>query len=123
MEIVARAVRAKRAAVAEILHSGKLRARQTAEIMAWFLSPGRGVRQITGLAPEADPALAKAELEATDASLMLVGHLPHLGRLASLLVTGDGERSVVEFPPAAVVCVSRLGEVWHIEWSLAPAMI
>ena len=122
-ERMARALHERKVAVAEILHSGKLRAKQTAEIMTRFLSPGRGVREITGLAPEDDPVLAKAELEAADAPLMLVGHLPHLGRLAALLVTGDGERSVVEFPPAAVVCLSRMDGGWKVEWSLTPDAI
>ena len=120
VEKIARAVGAKNLAVSEIFHSGKLRAKQTAEIMARVVSPGRGVRKITGLAPEDDPVLAKAELEAAVASVMLVGHLPHLGRLAALLVTGDGERSVVEFPPASVACVSRAEGRWKLAWSLTP---
>jgi len=122
-EKIARALCAKDVSVSEILHSGKRRAKQTAEIMARVLSPGRGARAITGLAPEDDPVLARAELEAAGASVMLVGHLPHLGRLAALLVTGDGERSVVEFPPAAVACLSRAEDGWKVEWSLAPDML
>lgn len=123
VEKVAHALYEKRVAVAEIVHSGKLRARQTAEIMARVLSPGRRVRKITGLAPDDDPVLAKAELEAADAPVMLVGHLPHLGRLAALLVTGDGERSVVEFSPASAVCLSRVDGGWKVEWSLTPDAI
>ena len=123
VERMARALSEKRVPVAAIVHSGKLRARQTAEIMARILSPGRRVRTITGLAPEDDPALAKAELEAADAPVMLVGHLPHLGRLAALLVTGDAERNVVEFPSAAVVCLSRGERGWTVAWSLAPDML
>ena len=123
VESMARALSEKKVAVAEILHSGKLRAKQTAEIMARFLSPGRGTREITVLAPDDDPVLAKAELEAADAPVMLVGHLPHLGRLAALLVTGDEERSVVEFPPAAVVCLTRTDGGWVLAWSLTPDAI
>src|ERR1700675_4810039 len=81
VEKIARAAAAKKIKVAEILHSDKLRAKETAEILARFLSPAGGVRQISELAPEDDPLLAAAELEAAVASLMLVGHLPHLGRL------------------------------------------
>ncbi|OGQ83977.1 MAG: phosphohistidine phosphatase SixA [Deltaproteobacteria bacterium RIFCSPLOWO2_12_FULL_60_19] len=123
VEKVARALRKKNVAVAEVLHSGKLRAKQTAEIMARFLSPARGARETTGLAPEDDPALAKAELKAAGASVMLVGHLPHLGRLAALLVTGDSERSVVEFPPASVACLSGAEDGWKLAWSLSPDML
>lgn len=120
VERVARAAAAKEIRVDEILHSGKLRARQTAEILARFLSPGGGVREIAGLAPEDDPLLAKAELEAADMPLMLVGHLPHLGRLASLLVAGDCEKKVVEFPAAALVCLIRTPGAWRLGWTLTP---
>ena len=123
VEKIARALGAKHLAVSAIFHSGKPRSKQTAEIMARFVSPGRGVREIAGLAPEDDPLLARAELEAADASVMLVGHLPHLGRLAALLVAGDSERSVVGFAPAAVACLSRAEGGWKLAWSLTPDML
>jgi phosphohistidine phosphatase len=44
--------------VAEILHSDKLRARQTAEIFARHLSPPRGIRETDGMAPEDAPGKA-----------------------------------------------------------------
>ncbi len=123
VEKVARAAVVKELRIAEILHSDKLRARQTAEILARFLSPAGGVREISGLSPEDDPLLAKAELEAAEGSLMLVGHLPHLGRLASLLLTGDSEKKVVAFPAAAMVCLSRVAGAWNLGWALGPGEI
>jgi phosphohistidine phosphatase len=106
--------------VAAILHSDKLRARQTAEILSRFVPPTQGIRQISGLEPEADPWIAKAELEAAAAPLMIVGHLPHLGRLAALLLTGDDERQSVEFTTATVVCLSWSGSLWKFSWSIGP---
>ncbi|MBI3060287.1 MAG: phosphohistidine phosphatase SixA [Deltaproteobacteria bacterium] len=120
VEKVARAAAAKRIQVAEILHSDKLRARETAKILTHFLSPRRGAREIQGLSPEDDPLLVKGELEATEEPLMLVGHLPHLGRLAALLVKNNPEDKVVDFPPAAVVCLSHLKVAWEIQWILTP---
>jgi phosphohistidine phosphatase len=119
VERVARAAAAKKITVAEILHSDKLRAGETAEILARYLSP-RTVRQIARLAPEDDPLIAKAELETADRPLMLVGHLPHLGRLASLLVTGNEEKKVVDFPAAAMACLSYSAGIWKVRWILAP---
>jgi phosphohistidine phosphatase len=123
VEKIARAAAAKKIKVAEILHSGKLRARETAEILARFLSPAGGVREASGLAPEDDPLPAAAELEAAAASLMLVGHLPHLGRLASLLVTGDSEKKIVDFAPATMACVSRSMGKWTLTWAISPEQI
>lgn len=120
VERVARAAAMKEIEVSEILHSDKLRAKQTAEILAKSLSPRRGVRQIGGLSPEDDPFIIKAELEMAREPLMLVGHLPHLSRLASLLVKGDPENEIVNFPPAAIVCLSHGKGAWEIKWTLTP---
>jgi phosphohistidine phosphatase len=120
VESVARAAAARRLKIAEILHSDKLRAKETAEILARFLSPARGVRKTSGLSPEDDPLLAKAELEAAEESLMLVGHLPHVSRLAALLLVGDSEKTIVDFTPATIVCLARAQGTWTLSWIFAP---
>jgi len=122
VEKVARAA-AKKIKIAEILHSDKLRAKETAEILAGVLSPARGVREISGLSPEDDPLIAKAEIETADQSLMMVGHLPHLNRLAALLLTGDSENTVVDFSPATMVCLSRGRGAWSVSWILGPESV
>jgi phosphohistidine phosphatase len=120
VEQVARAAAARQAQVSAIFHSGILRAEQTAEIMARHLAPELGVRRMKGLAPQDDPAIAKAELETSQAPVMFVGHLPHMGRLAGLLINGDAERGAVEFAPATVVCVSQQVSRWQLIWVLVP---
>ena len=117
---VARAAAAKKIRVAAILHSDKLRARETAEIFGRLVAPTSGVRQITGLAPEDDPEIAKAEFETAGEPVMLVGHLPHLARLASLLLSGDSERPTVEFSTATIACLSWNAGSWKFVWSLSP---
>jgi phosphohistidine phosphatase len=120
VEKIARAAAARRLKIAEILHSDKLRAKETAEILARFLSPARGVREISGLSPEDDPLLAKAELETAEESLMLVGHLPHVSRLAALLLVGDSEKTIVDFTPATMVCLACAQGTWRLGWTLSP---
>ena len=120
VERVARAVAARQARVSAIFHSGMLRAEQTADIMARQFAPELGVRRITGLAPPDDPAIAKGGLETSPESVMLVGHLPHMNRLAGLLINGDADRDAVEFAPATVVCVSRQSSLWQLVWVLGP---
>lgn len=120
VEQVARAAAARQAQVSAIFHSGILRAEQTAEIMARHLVPELGVRRITGLAPQDDPAIAKAELETSQAPLMFVGHLPHMSRLSSLLIHGDLDSGVVEFAPATLVCVVHEDSRWQLAWVLSP---
>jgi phosphohistidine phosphatase len=121
VEGVARAAAAKDVRVAAIYHSGILRATQTAEILALHLAPSAGVATMTGLQPEDDPALAAAELAVAASPVMLVGHLPHMNRLAALLgaVSAPGEE--FSFVPAMMACFSRDGSLWRLDWTITPA--
>lgn len=110
----------RKIAISAVFHSGILRAQQTAEIFAEVLSPAVKVQQITGLLPQDDPAIAKAELELADSSMMLVGHLPHMNRLAASLIDSHTDRHIVEFSPATMVCCSRNGSDWKIAWIIGP---
>jgi phosphohistidine phosphatase len=105
--------------VFEIMHSGKLRARETAEILARCAAPMAGVREIGGLEPQADPFIAKAEIEALDKPVALVGHMPHLGRLVSLLLTGDPDREPRRLAVAGLLCLTRNG-AWKIREVIEP---
>ena len=95
-----------------IVHSGKARARQTAEIWAGLV--GAGVAEADGLAPNDDPSLWATRLQGEGDDLMLVGHLPHLERLAGLLVTGDSEQAVAGFPAGGMVGLERTDGVWEV---------
>ncbi len=120
VERVSRMAAAKNIQVSGLFHSGILRAKQTAEILAEHVQFTVGVQQLSGLMPQDDPAIAKAELEAAESPIMLVGHLPHLNRLIGLLVGGDAESEVMGFPPATMVCCSNDASKWKIAWTLTP---
>ena len=81
-----------------IYHSGILRAKQTAEILA-KASPAKlgGGTASPAYCPKMIRRLSKPSLTPPRCSIMLVGHLPYLNRLAALLISGDPERAVVEF--------------------------
>lgn len=107
-----------------IEHSGKVRARQTAEILAAALNPAGGVRETAGLAPNDDPALIHKRLESETGSLMLVGHLPHLSRLTSLLLGLSPERPAVQFQMGGVVRLDRSdAREWLIRWMVVPELL
>ena len=67
--------------------------------------------------PEDDPAIAKAELDLMDHPIALVGHLPHLNRLAALLTSGDPNRAVIKFLPALMIAFKRQNHQWKIDWT------
>ena len=92
---------------ARVVHSGKTRARQTAEIWGGLLDAD--VDEADALAPNDDPSTWVGRLEAETEDLMVVGHLPHLGRLAALLLTGDADRAVIRFRPGGLIGFERVG--------------
>lgn len=104
-----------------IAHSGKKRARQTAEIFAAALSPERGVQERSGLNP-LDDVLPLADALDSREDLMLVGHLPFMERLTSHLITGSGERLVFKFQNGGIVCLDKDPDKpsWFIKWALMP---
>ena len=70
--------------------------------------------------PDDDPATIKAELELASDPMVLVGHMPFLGRLSGLLVNGDPQRPVIEFLPGALLCCTRSALQWKFSWHVAP---
>ena len=120
---VARAAARLGLEIAEIAHSGKRRAQETAEILAAQLKPARGLTHRTGLAPLDDPAIARQAMDQATESHMLVGHLPHLSRLASLLLVGDRAKEIVAFRMGGIVCLSREEDRWRLKWILTPELV
>jgi len=107
--------------VERILHSGKLRAQQTAEIMAKHLKPPKGVEKTDELEPLADPKVWAERLKKVEENLMLVGHLPHLSRLTSLLLTDREAVELVAFRMGGIVCLERDEEgKWRVQWIIRP---
>jgi phosphohistidine phosphatase len=103
--------------ISAIYHSGILRAFETAQILAEILAPPLGLHLHAGLLPEDDPAIVKAELDLMDRPIALVGHLPHLNRLAALLTSGDPNRAVIKFLPALMIAFKRQNHQWKIDWT------
>ena len=109
--------------VDEIRHSEKLRAQQTAEIFAQHLGfPGR-VTESPGLSPNDDVQPVADSLSRETKSLMLVGHLPFMGRLVGCLVVGDPEQAVAQFDAAGVVVLQRDDDRWNIICAISPQLL
>lgn len=106
-----------------VMHSPKTRAHQTAEI--WGETVGVAVEVAEGLTPNADPSIWAARVTTHAGDLALVGHLPHLERLAGLLVSGEGASPVVGLPASGVAVLRRdvVGDGWTVAEVLAPGDI
>jgi phosphohistidine phosphatase len=104
-----------------IYHSTKLRAAQTAEVFTEYIKPSEGPAEKDSLAPMDDPRIWAERLDSITENTMLVGHLPFMSRLTSLLVTGDSERAAFEFGASFILCLRRYeGNRWAVQWMIGP---
>jgi phosphohistidine phosphatase len=104
-----------------IYHSGKRRAQQTAEIMASAL--GLTAVSFQGLNPLDDVRPWAERISKEEKDLMIVGHLPFLEKLTSLLLCGNESAGLILFRYGGIVCLHRK-EVggWAVQWVLTPEM-
>jgi len=107
--------------VSGITHSGKTRARQTAEIIASVLELEGGIQESSGLNPMDDVTAFADKIDST-ANCMLVGHLPFMERMTAFLITGSIERPVFKFQNSGIVCLDKYPTTpfWVIKWTLMP---
>lgn len=103
-----------------IWHSGKLRARQTAEALRRACNPLAEFAATRDLQPDDPPQWIRDRLRGETRDIALAGHYPHLPRLLALLVTG-GEAGV-SFPVHGIVALESEdeGETWRELWRLEP---
>lgn len=108
------------AKVSKILHSGKLRALQTADILANKNLSGKQPIPVKGINPK-DPVIPFiTEIQKLDNETLIVGHLPFMAILVSHMVTGD-EVNIVQFQPGSIVCLEQeSGNHWKINWMVRP---
>ena len=110
--------------VDKIFHSTKLRAKQTAKVLEEVVGASKGLSEADGLNPLDDPNIWAARLKDIPGDVVLVGHLPHLGRLASLLLTGSKQGDIISFRMAGVVCIKREDPgTCVLQWILTPSVI
>jgi len=107
--------------ISRIIHSGKKRALQTAEIFTKVLEPEAGIAKGPGLAPMDDVTTFISTVNAEE-NTMVVGHLPFMERLVSYLVAGSSETQVVKFQNSGIVCLDSETDTnsFFIRWTLFP---
>ena len=111
--------------VETVFHSGKTRARQTAEIISFKINPGKESQKKEGLSPLDDVKAIAEEIKHGQKDFMIVGHLPHLEKLVSFMTTGSDSSQVVSFQQGGVVCLRTNEEEsnWAIAWMLVPEIL
>jgi phosphohistidine phosphatase len=109
-----------------IWHSGKLRARQTAEAFWRACNPFAEFIAVRGLQPGDVPQMLRDSLLGETRDVMAVGHMPNLARVLSFLTTGE-DAADAAFPPHGLIALDGGAEGktderdrWIEGWRLAP---
>ena len=121
VEKVAEYLKSRNLSVDCVWHSGKTRAEQTAQILAEAMTVKEGVTAHVGLSPNDYVGLIRDEIESAGQDVMIVSHLPLVGILTSLLLTGSQSAWLIGFREATTACLERPSDNhWQIEWVVTP---
>lgn len=106
-----------------VIHSGKLRAAQTAARLAEALAPGVELETSGLLDPNDEPGAFDWRSEGRDGDTLVVGHLPFMARLVAHLVGGDPDRPPVAYRPGTLVALEPDVDDWRIAWMIRPELL
>ncbi len=106
--------------ISKIFHSRKLRASQTAKIVADKLHL-TALSAVDYLSPNSEISITTQFLN-TDSALY-IGHLPHLDKLTSYLLVGDENRNLIHFQNSAILCIEWATSQYQLQWYLTPALL
>jgi phosphohistidine phosphatase len=110
--------------VERVIHSGKLRAAQTADRLAKAVAPLVELETSDRLNPDDDPKLIDWQTFTGGRDALVVGHLPFMARLVAHLVVGDEDRVIIAYQPGSVVCLEHNGDAgWQIDWMIRPELL
>jgi phosphohistidine phosphatase len=117
--------------VRAVWHSPLARARETAELLIKQLELDVLLIEAPGLLPMDDPAAVADRLDNANDSVVIVGHEPQLGVLATTLIRGKTKPVVFEFKKTAVLALERTGgrhkstgrSCWQVRWHFSPELL
>lgn len=102
-------------------HSGKKRARQTAEIITRICAPNVSPKLHNHIKPNDDPYVVLAELDDWSGDTLIASHLPYVPSLLALLTGNTGDTRAIDFHPGTIVCLKRNDDMsWQFEWVASP---
>lgn len=104
-----------------IYHSPKLRAKQTAEIVAKELGVNNLI-ETEVLLPEADPKEVEKIVREGEGKAVFCGHLPHLARFFGLLYLGIDDDKVIDLRTSGGIGLKK-GHRWVLDFVIYPSLL
>lgn len=102
-----------------VFHSGKLRAEQSARLVAETISPGIQPLQTEGLNPNDDPTVIIGDIEQINENILIASHMPFVSRLCSTLLTGTIDAEFASIP-GTLFCLEKADNKWRLAYMLRP---
>jgi phosphohistidine phosphatase len=110
--------------VERVIHSGKLRAAQTAERLANAIAAGVELESSGIINPNDNPKAFDWQSDSWDRDTLVVGHLPFMAKLVSHLLIEDENRLITAWQPGSIVCLQREnGAHWRLNWMIRPELL
>lgn len=104
-----------------VIHSNRLRSQQTAHMLAEAWSC-QHIEENNDMSPQSDPYIWVKNLLEIHEDMVLVGHLPHLQRLAGILLCEDDTQDIIQFKHAGLSCLERSNHKWSLCWQIHPQL-
>lgn len=117
---IATQLKEQKIVINKVVHSGKLRAQQTAEIFSDILDVEE-ISELKIMQPNDEPDELIQQIN--EDAVMYVGHLPNMERVVSNLVTNAENGSVLKFQNSAVACVEIQGNEKQLKWFITPDVL
>lgn len=102
-----------------VWHSGKLRARQTAEAFWRACNALAEFSATRDLQPDDPPEWVRDRLGGETRDILLAGHFPHMPRLLALLNPVEGKPSTFPLHGAVALSSEDEGKTWKELWRIA----
>ena len=118
---IAEFLKSKNIAVDSIWHSKKMRSSQTAQIISEYI-PHKEILARDDLNSNDPVEEVACQIQNLNKDIVIVGHLPFLQKLASLILSGSQDNQLISFIYSGVVCF-EYKEVWRLLWMMTPELL
>jgi phosphohistidine phosphatase len=110
--------------VEKVIHSGKLRAQQTAVQLANAIAGNMRPEASGIINPNDPPDALDWQSDSWDNDTLIVGHLPFLAKLVSHLIIDDQNKILVNYQPGSICCLERNPDnSWFLNWMIRPELL
>lgn len=118
---IAEFLKEKSVRVDTIWHSPKKRTVQTAHILSEAVAIPE-IQKRKDLNPMDPVGHIPEEIEPLEKNLMIIGHLPFLQKLVSLLLIGTEDGRFISIRNSGVICLEHT-DSWKVLWAVTPELL